>query len=74
MLANREWVNVIICRFWGRWKGVLGGQTSFYHWNVLDSEMKQRGPPVTLAVSVAGDTALLPRGEDDSITWGALRG
>ena len=29
----------------------------------------ETGAPVTLAESVAGDTALLPRGEDESITW-----
>ena len=29
---------------------------------------------MTLAESVAGDTALLPRGEDESMTWDALRG
>lgn len=57
----------------GQVEGVLGGQTSFSHWNISDSEMKQRGAPVTLAESAAADTALLPR-EDDSITWGALRG
>lgn len=59
---------------WGRWKGVLGGQTSFSHWSVLDSEMRQRDPPVTLAESVAGDTALLPGGEDESIAWDARKG
>lgn len=58
----------------GQVEGGPGRTDIVFSLECLGSEVRQRGPPVPLAESVAGDTALLPGGEDESIAWDARKG
>ena len=58
----------------GQVEGGSGRTDIVFSLECLGSEMRQRGPPVTLAESVAEETALLPGGADERIAWDALKG